>query len=225
MAIIKPEDYKGSSPYWWEVRKVDEDRFNNISRVTLSLYHSIEAFTKNKVNNILYEVAADVPGVGLTNDQITTWLVTNHDRFKSGTDVDGQYSVNTHVSPVLVEDSNPDPINGMKRTIEGIFYTAYLNADFVLYTLRAHFYPTIQIPDPENEGQFISHISDTYDSSLDKDFAWVVDNYDKFQDTGIGTLDYFKAMRGNGMTDNEILTSGIQFGLQTGLINKRLYGI
>lgn len=229
MAIIKPENYKGAFPYWWEVRKVDEDRYNGFSKVTLSIYHSVEAHKLDKFNNILYEVAEEVPGIGLTNEQITEYLVSNTNRFKSGTNVGSNYNLDFFTSKVFVVDDNLDPINGLKRAIECISYTMYLNSNFLIIMLRVHFYPNIivNIPDPDNEGEFIynTQISENYDIALDREIAWVIDNSQIYENSGIGQFDYFLNLRKLGLSDEEIIVQGIKYGLQLGSVNKRLYGI
>jgi hypothetical protein len=268
MAIIKPEYWKGMYPYWWEVTKTEEDRLNNKTKVTLSLYFSSETFQQdnsiNKTNNKVYDIAVDIDGTLLKNDEITSQIVRLSDRFTDGTDTDNSYDVNTFSSPVYVEDPNPDPTTGYKRTIEGISYLNYFNANLLVLSLRVHFFPDIitinnipdptdtghtiqttqivEIPDPENSGQTIQttiivNIPDPnyvprtiqqiiktpgtiIDPSLDRNIAWVVDNFSEIQ-PGIGEFTYFKSLLSQ-MTIEEVFILGIQYGIQKGHVDKRL---
>lgn len=250
MAIIKTEYHKGSFPYWWVVRNVEEDRFNSKSRVTLSLYHSAEAYMLSKVDNILYEVAVDVPNIGLSNDEITAWVVSNNQRFKTGTDTGSNFEISITQSPVFVIDPNKDPVNGLNRAIEAVYYTKSLNSKMLLLVMEVHFYPNIQAPNPDFEEQFeernivdgegnvigtenvlineherfITVSADNYDPALDRHIAWEVDNFYQVAE-GVGELDYFNSLITQGMTIEEVLVIGIGYGLQKGYVNKHLYGI
>ena len=235
MAIIKPVNYKGLYPYWWEVSKVEEDRVNDTSRVTLSLYASSESCLQDKANNKIYDVAVDLQGTMLSNESICEQAITK-DRFIDGVDA-GVYNTNTFTSPVWVNDLNPDPKNGLKRAIEGLYYTTYLNAMILVLVMRVHFYPNIQVPNPEfveeldeennitNESErYLTISSDVCDPKLDKDVAWVVDDFYEVA-PGVGELTYFKSVQANnGLTDEQTITQGIGYGLSKGYIYKRLYG-
>jgi len=237
MAIIKPEAFKGVFPYWWQIRVVEKDEFHVRTKVTLSLFHSAEAYIQDKLNNILFDVAVDIPGIDLTNQFIYEWLVENNERFRKGIATPENYVIDVFKSPVWVNDPNPDIKNGLKRSIEGIYYLTYLNSKRLILALRVHFYPKIQVPNPDyieqidGEGNVINADSsmitvdsEDYDPSKDIDFALEVDNFYEVQ-PGVGELDYFNSLMSQGMSNNEIIIQGIQYGLLKGYINKRLYGI
>ena len=243
MAIIKPENYRGEFPYWWEIHRVLEDRFNNISKVTISLYSSPEAYQQNRVDNILYEIALDVPGLSLSNSAITNWAVANHPRFKDGTDTDDSYILSTYKSTVWLDDPNLDTHTGLKRSLEVIWYKPYLNASMMVMMIRVHFYDNIQVNNPnfvpkyDEDGitllnpqdQYITQSAAEYNPILDRDFAWIVDDFYNvpIEMTGgatIGEFTFFKSLKLQGLTDEQVLTQGLQYGLAQGYVDKRLYG-
>jgi hypothetical protein len=234
MAIVKSESFKGAFPHWWEIQKVEKLDFHNTSLATFSLFHSYEAYKQDALGNILYDVAVQVPGINLSNEYITAWVVANSPRFKNGIDTGTSQYVTIEQSSVFIHDPNLDPKNGLKRSIEGIYYTEYLNVNMIVLSLRVHYYPKIQVPNPdfvptydENdvllnpEQQFVEQFATDYDPKLDRNIPLVVDNFYEYAD-GVGELDFFKTLRSQGQTTEQILSLGIMYGLQKGYIDRHL---
>jgi hypothetical protein len=158
----------------------------------------------------------------------------NIPKIKNGIDTGANPYVSVGQSSVFIHDPNLDPKTGLKRSIEGIYYTEYLNVNMIILSLRVHYYPKVQVPNPdfvpsydENnillnpEQEFIEEFATDYDPKLDKNIAWVVDNYYEYAD-GVGELDYFKTLRSQGQSTEQILSLGIMYGLQKGYIDRHL---
>lgn len=234
MAIIKPTNYKGLYPYWWVITRVEDDRITT-TRATLTLYASEEASKIDAYENKIYDVSIEVEGVMLSDESIEAQIITK-ERFIDGTTV-SKTTTALNKSSVWLEDPTPDPKNGLKRAIEAISYTPYLNAHKMILSLRAHFYPKIKVENPNykaqynedneliNESEQYNIIDDeNYEPKLDVDFAWIVDDIFEVA-PGIGEYTYFRNIQTeNKLTDEQIITMGIEYGIGKGYINKRLYG-
>jgi hypothetical protein len=68
-----------------------------------------------------------VPNIGLSNEDITEWVVANIKRFKAGTDTGNGFDISTYQSPVYVVDSN-GPDYGYRVNKDSILQAYDLNS-------------------------------------------------------------------------------------------------
>lgn len=214
MAIIKPIQWKGFTPYWWEITQISYDVLQDNTQVYLACYPDSESYSKDKnsmINNLIYSTI--LPGKITDKDEITALVLQKEKNayFFDGVHTNSSYNIVDNDSPIFVDISD-DPNSGIKRKAECIAYKFMLRNNLLIMTLRIHFYPEI-------DG------TPTLNSSLDRDITWVVDDYYEVSE-GIGEFTYFNTTRiTNRLLDEEILTLGIQHGDKQGKINSKLYGI
>lgn len=210
MALIKPIDYKGFTPYWWVVKEVRENRLTNQSDVILCLYADSETAAKDNskteyIPGIFQSAVLD--GTGLSDEQIVTQVLEkNSDFFYDAVDTDGSYQEIDNQSSIYVQISN-DPVTNQVRYAECIKHTYFWRNNIIVIKVRIHF-----------------EVNGVVDSSLDKDIVWVVDDYYKIPNTEIGEATYFNSLRLGGQTDEQVITTGILYGDSSGYVNKKLYG-
>lgn len=211
MALIKPIDYKGFTPYWWVIKEVREDRLNNKTDVILCLYADSESEFKdtsksNYISGIFQSAILD--GIGYTDEELISGVLSSDNTFfNDATNTDGSYNLIDNQSPIYLQISN-DPITGYIRYAECIKHTFIWRNNIIIITLRIYF-----------------EVDGIIDPSLTKDITWIVDDFNNIPNTTIGECTYFNSMRlNNNLTDEEVITAGIQYGDQSGYVDKRLYG-
>lgn len=208
MAIIKPINWNGFTPYWWEITSIDYDVINDTTNVYIRCYPDYESFLKNKnscIENAYYNTKLN--GKYSDNEEITNLILEKekHGFFFDAVNVPN-YSLSDEQSSIFIDISD-DPNSGYQRKAECLSYKLLLRNNIFIISIKIHFY---------KEGEL--------QQNLDRDITWIVDDYYKIEPYGIGEFSYFKTQLDSGAPINEVITQGILYGDQVGYVNKRLYG-
>jgi hypothetical protein len=218
MAIIKPIQYQGFTPYWWEVKEAREDRLNNTTTAILCLFAD-PFISKNDPNGYIpgYFPSCTIQGLGLNNDQIITAFLqqqSNIDDWKDATNTDNSYNLIEVKSPVSLQISNDIKTNVI-RFATLVDYKHFCENNIIVMNIRIVF-DTITDPINTDPTKFVE------DKSRTQIIPWVVDDFNKIPNTTppIGESDYFLSQVPT--TFWEIFLAGIQYGDANGSINKKL---
>lgn len=214
MAIIKPIQWKGFEPYWWECTGINYDPINNTTQVYYRCYPDSDAAVKNKQANIISDIMYQtiLPGKVTDSTDIEQQVLSKEANgfFYDGVGTDGNYILKNKDSDIIV-DISADPeygiMPGCERKAECLSYKFLMRNDILLMKLNIRFYPNGE-----------------YDSTMDKEITWVVDDYYEVS-PGVGEFTHFNNSRKNNrLLDEEIISAGILYGDQTNKINVKLYG-